>query len=115
MELKRRIISLLLLAVFVPAVFASSLHRHHHVSEEAAVECVDCHHHSGHLISAVQGIDDCVLCHFLGLSFIVALDATLLPPASRLNAFYGVLRQAVPAAGPRHNRSRAPPVPVLSF
>lgn len=115
MELKRRVLSLLLLAVFVPALFASSLHRHHHDSEGAAVECVDCHHHSGHLISAVQGIDDCVLCHFLALSFLVALIATILPPVSRLNGYYGFLRQTVPAADRRHNRSRAPPVPVLSF
>ena len=115
MELKRRIISLLLLAVFVPAVFASSLHRHHHVSEEASIECVDCHHQSGHLVSGPQGLDECLLCQFLGLPFIVALLAAALPLDRRMEAFYGFLRQRVSSVGLRHNRSRAPPVPVLSF
>ena len=110
MELKRRIISLLLLAVFVPAVFASSLHRHHHVSEEASIECVDCHHHSGHLISAVQGIDDCVLCHFLGLPFVLALSALVLPPAMLLSGLAPRPQWAAVSSHIRHTRSRAPPV-----
>ena len=114
MELRRRIISILLLAVFLPALLASSLHRHHHDSHEGAVECVDCHHQSGHLASGAQGLDECLLCQFLGLPFIIALLAAALPLDRRVEAFYGFLRQRVSPVGLRHNRSRAPPVPVLS-
>ncbi len=114
MELKRRIISLLLLAVFLPALVASSVHRHDSSAHEETVECVDCHHQSGHLASGAQGLDECLLCQFLGLPFIIALLAAALPLDRRVEAFYGFLRQRVRAVGLRHNRSRAPPVPVLS-
>lgn len=114
MELRRRIISILLLAVFLPALLASSLHRHHHDSHEEAAECIDCHHQSGHLTSGEQGLDECLLCQFVGLPFIVALAATVLPLDRRGEAFYGFLRQRVSPVGLRQSRSRAPPVPVLS-
>ena len=114
MELKRRIFSILLLAVFLPALVASSVHRHHADAHEGTVECVDCHHQSGHLASGAQGLDECLLCQFLGLPFVVALLAAALPLDRRVEAFYGFLRQRVSPVGLRHNRSRAPPVPVLS-
>ena len=114
MELKRRIISILLLAVFLPALVASSVHRHHPDGHEGTVECVDCHHQSGHLATGAQGLDECLLCQFLGLPFVIALLAAALPLDRRVAAFYGFLRQRVSAVGLRHNRSRAPPVPVLS-
>lgn len=110
MEQRRRILSLLLLAVFLPAVLASSLHRHPH---EEAFSCVDCHHESGHLLPDESGIDDCVLCHFLVLPYIAALAATVLPPVVRLKTFDGAPEQDVPAVRLRHNHSRAPPVLVL--
>jgi len=110
MEQKRRILSLLLLAVFLPAVLASSLHRHPHEEE---FSCVDCHHASGHLLPGEAGLDDCVLCHFLGLPYIAALAATVLPLVVRLKTVYGAPEQDVPAVRLRHNRSRAPPILVL--
>lgn len=113
MDLKRRIISVLLLAVFLPAFFASSLHRHDHSLEETPA-CVDCHHHSGHLAADTIGIDDCVLCHFLGLPFIAALALTVLTGASRVGTLFGFRPQRVGAVSLRHNRSRAPPFLVLS-
>jgi len=110
MEQRRRILSFLLLAVFLPAVLASSLHRHPH---EEAFSCIDCHHESGHLLPGAGGIDDCVLCHFLGLPYIAALAATVLPLVVRLKTDFGRQEQDIPAGSLRHNRSRAPPVLVL--
>lgn len=107
---RRRILSFLLLAVFLPAVLASSLHRHPH---EEAFSCVDCHHESGHLLPGTGGIDDCVLCHFLGLPYIAALAATVLPLVVRLKTDFCRQEQDIPAGSLRHNRSRAPPVLVL--
>lgn len=111
MEQKRRIFSFLLLAVFLPAVLASSLHHHSHEEE---ISCVDCHHTSGHLLPGEAGIDDCVLCHFLGLPYIAALAATVLPLVVRLKTLYGSQEQDIRPARLRHNHSRAPPVLVLS-
>ena len=110
----RKISAFILSAVFLPALVASSVHRHHPDGHEGTVECVDCHHQSGHLASGAQGLDECLLCQFLGLPFIVALLAAALPLDRRVEAFYGFLRQRVSPVGLRHNRSRAPPVPVLS-
>ncbi len=101
---------MLLLAVFVPAVLASSLHRHHHDAEEEPFECVDCHHHSGHLTSGAHSIDDCVLCHFLALPYIAAISFSVLPLVRRLTALYGRPQQSVCTGRLRHQRSRAPPV-----
>jgi len=111
MELKRRIFSFLLLAVFLPAVLASSFHHHDHEEE---FSCVDCHHESGHLLPGTAGIDDCVLCHFLALPYIAAALVAVLPLVLDLETISCTLKQDLRAVRLRHNHSRAPPVLVLS-
>ena len=54
-----------------------------------------------------------MLCHFLGLPYIAALAATVLPLVVRLKTDFGMQEQDIPAGSLRHNRSRAPPVLVL--
>lgn len=61
----------LLLAVFVPTMLLTGMHRHE-AAESAASECVDCAHHaqhSGHLTAASGAIHECLLCQFLRLVY----------------------------------------------
>lgn len=49
----------------------SAVHIHKPVADETA-NCVECAHHvnhPGHFTSAVEHLDDCVLCHFLSLVY----------------------------------------------
>ena len=111
---KRHIIAWVLLAVFVPAVLASSLHTHPEVVDSAA-ECSQCAHHvphDGHIGADNGGIRDCVLCHFLGLPFVapLLLSLSVVPVV--------LLMQGAAADSLLLNRcgclfrSRAPPVAV---
>lgn len=112
MDKKRRIFSFLLLAVFLPAFLASVLHTHQEVIP-ASEECFDCarqHHHSGH-ISAYNGtISNCVLCHFLGLPYVIGAAAIFLYPAELGKPFYSFSSKSHHAAILRNNHTRAPPV-----
>lgn len=86
-ELKRRIAAWLLLSVLVPMMALTVLHRHQAVADDG-VECVQCEHHlphGGHLTAQTASLDDCVLCQFCGLPF-------LLPVAILLVAFISIGR-----------------------
>lgn len=80
LDYRRRLYSWLLLSVLMPMIALTALHVHH---AEAApdTECVDCLHHmphSGHLSVQTTNLDDCVLCQFAGLNFVLAA-VVLLP------------------------------------
>lgn len=79
LDSRRHIASWLLLAVFVPMVFFSSLHVHEGYGAAAATACADCVHHSchGHLTPTAAWTQDCVLCQFLTLSFVATAVVTL--------------------------------------
>jgi len=115
MEKRRHIISALLLAVIVPALLFSSLHKHHTVPilTEECSECV--HHlpHAGHIGSSEDGISDCYLCHFLCVPFVISLAAVILPHADIKLSFYDNSCEFYVKALLRHNNPRAPP--VVSF
>ena len=71
---KRNIAAWVLLSVFVPMMMLSAVHIHKPVADETA-NCVECAHHvnhPGHFTSAVEHLDDCVLCHFLSLVYTLA-------------------------------------------
>ncbi len=115
MDKKRSIISLVLLTVFLSAYMTSSVHKHPQQESEAVV-CAKCVHHlphAGHLSSFDGGLSDCVLCHFLGLPFVITLALVILPAASLIRTLYTVLRRPFVSALMRYSLSRAPP--VLSF
>ena len=112
MEKARRIISFLLLAGFLSAFMASSLHRHP-VSDAAEVACAQCVHHlphNGHLSSYDGSLSDCVLCHFIGLPFVVSLALAILPSARLISTLYSSLRRPFISAHLRLSSPRAPPV-----
>ena len=67
---RRKIISSILLAVFLSIQALTILHIHSDV--ETVNVCHDCvaHvHHNGHLSSASFSIDNCLICQFLSLPF----------------------------------------------
>ena len=69
----------MLLALFVPMLIISSLHRHQEVAV-ATTECADCVQHSchGHLTQMASWADDCMLCQFLTLTFVATAAVSLI-------------------------------------
>ena len=110
MERRRIWMSRILLAVFVPMLLFSVLHIHTEGAEmnDACSECIHHVRHS-HLSSADFCIDQCVLCQFLTLPFIVAglmiLGITLVV---RLKRWQGI-RFHHPASTAGYISLRAPP------
>jgi hypothetical protein len=112
MEKARRVISFILLTVFLSAFVASSLHRHP-AHEPDGVECAQCVHHlphNGHIASYDGGLSDCVLCHFIGLPFVISLALAILPSARLIRTLFSSLRRPFVSAHLRLAPSRAPPV-----
>jgi len=110
MEKMRRYIGVFLLTVFLAAYGTSSLHKHPEQHEDAVcLECVQ-HHHSNHIGTYDGGLSDCVLCHFLGLPFVIALASAILPGASLIRSLFTDLRRPFVSAHLRLAPSRAPPV-----
>lgn len=71
---KRKIVSWMLLAVFVPMLLLSSLHIHGYeqTGDDQCTECVH-HHCGGHIGQQTLSLHECVLCQFLTLSFVAAV------------------------------------------
>ncbi|MCR5432841.1 MAG: hypothetical protein K6F20_00415 [Bacteroidaceae bacterium] len=76
---KRHIAAWMLLAVFVPMLFLSSVHVHE-LSNSLVDECSECvqHHCHGHLGQQTTLIYDCVFCQFLSLPMLAVAVATLI-------------------------------------
>ena len=70
---KRKIVSWMLLAVFVPMLLLSSLHIHSYdqTGDDQCTECVH-HHCGGHLTQLSTTMHQCVLCQFLSLTLVIA-------------------------------------------
>ena len=115
MEKLRRHIGLLLLAVFLSAFVTSVLHRHPAVVVETVVcdACAQHLPHSGHIGDDNTALSQCVLCHFLGLPFLVVLTLAILPSARLIRTLFTALRSPFVAEHLRLAPSRAPP--VVSF
>ena len=75
---RRRIASILLLAVFLSMLLFSSLHIHPDQTLTQD-ECTDCvaHHCGGHIGQQTLSFDDCVLCQFLTLPMAIASVAAV--------------------------------------
>ena len=100
MEKRRRIWSILLLAVYLAAMSCVVSHRHEapHFSELESAE------------SYSPGIADCVLCHFLWLPYVFALIAVFLPPVFAIRTICIPERNYFVASFLGCLKSRAPPV-----
>lgn len=112
MEKRRRILSILLLAVFLPAFAASILHTHPEAVPESE-ECAECVHHlphAGHISADSGGLSDCVLCHFLGLPYVVSAAVAVLSGTALRQSFYRFADRPYLAAHLLKNHTRAPPV-----
>lgn len=112
MEKRRRICSLLLLAVFLPAMLASFLHRHPH-QISLTQECVQCVHHlphQDHLNVGHGGFSECVLCQFLSLPFIAAISAGAVTVTAVRKACYLFSSHPHLAVHLKNSHTRAPPV-----
>jgi len=67
----RTVIAILLLSVVLPMTLVLPFH-HHEAEQSAADSCELCTNHKphpGHLESA-SNLDDCLICHLLGLSYL---------------------------------------------
>ena len=111
MQRKRNIAAWVLLSVFVPMMILSAVHIHKPAADETA-NCVECAHHlnhPGHFTSAVEHLDDCVLCQFLSLAYApAAVIQTVIFVALTTMVSIGNIQMVVSEAG--HIKStRAPP------
>lgn len=117
MDRKRTHISILLLTIFLSALLASSLHRHPTRAVDHT-ECAKCVHHlphAGHLSSYAGPAADCVLCHFQGLPYLMALVATFFIATILISDIRDVSSRPAIAVFLRHLRPRAPPVSSLNL
>ena len=115
MEKRKRIAALLMLVVYLAAFTFSYTHRHEAVVN-ITEECEDCVHHlphPGHLTALGGGISDCVLCHFIGLPFIVSLLTVVAAVTLECYRVSSAPRTELQEQHLRLRQSRAPPVVCL--
>ena len=106
----RRLSAWLLLSVFLPMLLLSSLHVHESVPVSSGCsECVNHIPHQGHLSLNTIHVNDCVLCQFATLPFLMASivfaaiiswghQTAIVKPSARLQ--YAVSRRHSPRAPP---------------
>lgn len=111
MEKTRRIISTLLLLVYLAALSCVSFHRHGEGSSDSpeCAQCVQHLPHQGHLSAYGGGFTDCVLCQFLTLAWLPALLVVLFPVVLFLVSLAKASKAAVHSEFPWQRTSRAPP------
>ena len=112
---KRHLAAWVLLAIFLPTLLLASLHVHSisgwHAGEY--MECVNHQPHAGHITDGDICLDECVLCQFLGMSYMVATAPVIYLLATPIMAF--------PLDKPQHlcirakgiKSNRAPPLCLL--
>jgi hypothetical protein len=108
-----RLSAWLLLSVFVPMLLLSSLHIH----EEAPVgngcaECVNHIPHHGHLSLDTIHLNDCVLCQFATLPFLMAATVFVAAVSWGRQITIVELSAKLSFAVCRHYSPRAPPVVI---
>lgn len=69
-HLQRKLCAWTLLAVFVPMLLLTSVHRHEVSVSQMCTECVQHIPHAGHWSQAVSGVDNCLLCQLHALSYL---------------------------------------------
>jgi len=108
--MKRHIASWVLLAVFLPMLIVSSLHTHQ-TSQAVDEVCAGCVKHQchGHLSQIDTTIHQCVLCHFLTLTFVSAAVAVVVCYRPKRFGFLAQRRQTVRLACCGVISLRAPP------
>ena len=76
--MRRQIAAWVLLWVFVPMMVLTSVHTHQSlpVDKDDCHECVNHVPHGGHLTASVLSIDNCLLCQFTTLPYLVATVLT---------------------------------------
>ena len=111
---KRHIASWVLLAVFVPMLFFSSLHIHHQqqTTEETCAECIH-HHCGGHLGQQSASFHPCVLCQFLSLPMLAVAIAMVVSLYKKCKTEHVAWRRSVCVAHIGVIGLRAPPVCLL--
>ncbi|MBO6249018.1 MAG: hypothetical protein J6N54_09425 [Bacteroidales bacterium] len=84
---KRKIYGILMLAVILPAILLSSFHHHHPVSDE---HCFNCSNHIPHShLSGVTQTDDCLVCQFLAVRWVLSAEERPDAPAVITKFVYG--------------------------
>ena len=77
LQLRRNISAWALLAIFVPALLLTSLHRHGDAEDNGCVECVRHQSHAGHIGQQTTCFTDCLMCQFFSLSYLGGSKAPL--------------------------------------
>lgn len=92
---KRKIVSWMLLAVFVPMLVLSSVHVHGY-SNSLVDKCNECvqHHCHGHLGQQTASLHECVLCQFLSLPMLTVAVLTLII-FNKVSKIHFVQRQSI--------------------
>ncbi|MBR1569644.1 MAG: hypothetical protein IJ651_02800 [Bacteroidales bacterium] len=109
---KRQVFGILLLAVFLPAFAISVFHTHPQIHTDGCSQCVRHLPHAGHLNIGHQGLEECVLCHFLTLPQLPASELVLLPFNSHSVRLETVCKALHAELSFPFAPSRAPPVTV---
>lgn len=115
MERAKRILSFVMLTVFLSAYLASSLHVHPEIPE--GPQCQQCTHHiphAGHIGIGDGSLSCCVLCHFLGLPFVLPLTVGTPSLDRQSGTLCEIPQKPFVAAHLRLAPSRAPPVLSLA-
>jgi hypothetical protein len=111
MQRRRNIAAWALLSVFVPMMMLSAVHIHQPAVDETAscVECAQHVNHPGHFTSAVEHLDDCVLCQFLSLAYTPAavIQAVTFVALTTMVSIAGT--QMVASEAGHRQSPRAPP------
>lgn len=72
MVIGRKISAFILSAVFLPALMLASFHRHEVVPDPSGVSCAGCESHMPHShLDGVQHTDECLICQFLTVIWLV--------------------------------------------
>ena len=110
-RLKRQIAARLLIAVFLPVLVLSSLHRHE-VQEAAHSYCEACVQHVSHveqMAVADFSIHDCILCQFISANYLVGLAVAILSLAYGSMVTLPDAVPGLPLVVEGVSQSRAPP------
>ena len=107
----RRISAWLLLSVFLPMLLLSSLHVHENAPVSSGCsECVNHIPHHGHLSLDTIHLDDCVLCQFATLPFLVAATVFFVAVSWGFHLAFVEPSARLQFTVCRHYSPRAPPV-----
>ena len=110
MEQYRTAIAVLLLSVVLPMALVLPFH-HHDCSEHEEHVCELCEHHLPHPahLSSDEHADDCLICQFLGISYLPEASAGIPTAQSDISTCCAIPSNDAPSAQVEHLSTRAPP------